>query len=332
MAGRPVVREVPGLDEAALAALTAGYPFGDYRRVARIPEAGALAYLCGTIAAAARGPRALSLVAEHADGTPAGLLVLRHIESDSEMLGMEVAGIPVLVARADHPAPRTVFDALLAELPQRIAREGYRHVSVRTDTENLPAYHALTDAGFRLMETLVTLSYDTARRGTGRCDPRAFGFDGEVRPYEPRDLDAVRALAATRFLQNRFHRDTELSPRRAGELMARWITSYCEDAADHEVWIAAEAGGGLAGFLGHGLNRELERASGVLVSGRALLAVENPRTRVGQMLSRAHTWQSRGDYKEADTQLDNYGMIKVAFNLDMDLVRTRYTFHRGYGA
>ena len=116
--------------------------------------------------------------------------------------------------------------------------------------------------------------------------------------------------------------------------MSNWARNYCEDAlrgegADHQVWVA-ESKGELTGFLGHQLNRGLERHTGVLVSGRALLAVRDARGQVGQMLSRAHTWQSRGDYKEADTQLNNYGMIKVAFNLDMDMVRTKYTFHRSF--
>ena len=96
------------------------------------------------------------------------------------------------------------------------------------------------------------------------------------------------------------------------------------------MWVAEGPGGKIAGYLGHQLNRDLERHSGKLVSGRALLAVGDQRSRVGQLLSRAHTWQSKGDYKEADTQLNNYGMIKVAFNLDMDMVRTKYTFHRSF--
>ena len=329
---RETVREVKALDPGQLEALTAGYAFGDYRRVARIPAEAALDYLRACIERAAGAGRTHLLLAEDRAGAPQGLLVLAHIPSDSELFGLEVAGLPFLLARAGHPRPRQVYDALLARLPALVERERYRHVSVRADTANLPAYHALTDADFRLMETLVTLSYDTQRRGTGTCDPADYGFDGAVRLAQPGDVPALQDLAARRFTENRYHRDADLSPERASQMMATWVASYCEDPGDHQVWVAEESGGRLAGFLGHKLNRELERTSGVLVSGRALFAVENQRTRVGQMLSRAHTWQSTGDYKEADTQLDNYGMIKIGFNLDMDLVRTRYTFHRMFDA
>lgn len=324
-----VVREVEAVAPQQLDALIADHSFGDYRRVRGITTAAALRFMTGRLGQALATPRTTTLLAEdRADGAPAGLLLLQRIAQDSELLGLEVAGLPFLLVRADHPSPREVYDALLSGLSFLARREGYVHLSARTDTENLPAYQALTDAGFRLMETLVTMSYDTERRGAGIVAPEEYDFDGVVRPATASDAAALRDIASRRFTQNRYHRDHELPDDRAGELMARWIESYREDPEDHEVWVAEGRGGEIAGFLGHGLNRELQAQSGVLISGRALLATENPRNRVGQMLSRAHTWQSRGDFKEADTQLDNYGMIKVAFNLDMDLVRTRYTFHK----
>ena len=328
MSGAPAVRRTAGVDGEVIAALTAGDPYGEWRRVPAIAPEARGAYLRARVAAAADAASAIILLAEDPDGRPAGLCLVNRVDHDSELFEREVGSLSHLVARADHPDPAAVHRALLDHLDREARGAGYRLLSVRTDTEDLAAYQALSDAGFRLIETLVTLSYDTARRGTGTVDPAAFGFDGQVRPVEPRDVPAVCDLAARRFRHNRFHRDGDLPPERVEALMARWIESYCHDPLDHGVWVAEGTGGRVAGFLGHGLNRELEDLSGVLVSGRALVAVEDPRTRVGQMLSRAHTWQSPGDFKEADTQLDNYGMIKVAFSLDMDLVRTRYTFHR----
>ena len=323
------VREVDALEPEVVLEIFREHPYDDYRRHRRIEPEAALAFLRERAEQAAGAEHCHRLLArDRTDGRPAGILLLQHLSHDSELFGRPMGGIPFLVVRADHPDPGDVLRALLLSLPYLVQREGYTHVSVRIDSADIAAYHELTDAGFRLMETLVSMAYDTERRGTGLVKPADFGFDGVVRPVEARDHDAVAEMARKRFTLNRYHLDESIPKGSAGELMARWARSYCEDEQDCQVWVAETIGGQLAGFLGHGLNRGLEKHSGILVSGRALLAVEDPRTGVGQLLSRAHTWQSPGDYKEADTQLNNYGMIKASFKLDMDMVRTKYTFHR----
>jgi hypothetical protein len=323
---QPIVQELAALTPETIAAVLRDHSFAEHRNVARVPADGAASYLRASVAAAAERAGTTRLVALDPDGRPAGLCLLQRVAADSDLLGIEVAGVPALCVRADHPAPRAVHAALAARLAEVAVRERFRHVSARTDTADLAAYQALSDAGFRLMETLVTLTHD-ARRRTGAANGLA-GY--RVRRATPADVPALRSLAARRFRQNRYHRDEDLPRERVDALMARWIESYVEDAADHEVWIAETADGRLAGFLGHALNRELERHAGVLVSGRALLAVEDPRTGVGGLLARTHVERSRGELHEADTQLDNFGMIKVAFQLGMDLTRTRYTFHRTF--
>jgi len=316
-------------DEATL--LTTGYRYGDFRRLRRVEAAGEEAYLAGALMTAAAKPRTVRLAALEPDGTLAGLLLLQALPYDTDLFGLPMAGIPFALVRPDHPEPRAVWKALVDALPRVVLREGYVHVSARVDTADLAGYHALADARFQLMETLVSMTYDTSRRGTGQIDPTEFDFDGRVRLAEERDVEQLADLSARSFTLNRYHADEHLPDKNAGVMMAQWIRNYCADPDDHEVWVAEHADGRIGGFLGHALNRSLEEHTGVLVSGRALLAVEEQRSGVGLMLSRHHTWQSRGDYKEADTQLNNYGMIKVSFNLDMDMVRTKYSFHRWFG-
>ena len=316
-------------EDAAL--LTTGHAFGDFRRLRRVDTAGEEAYLAEALLGSAAKPATLRLAARDADGRLAGLLLLQALPYDTDLFGLPMAGLPFALVRPDHPEPRAVWAALVGRLPDLVAREGYVHLSARLDTADLYGYQALADARFQLMETLVSMTYDTERRGTGTVDPAEYGFDGHVRPHRPDDVDALADLSGRAFTLNRYHADEHLPDANAGVMMAQWIRNYCADPDDHEVWVAEHADGRIAGFLGHALNRALERHTGVLVSGRALLAVEEQRSGVGLLLSRHHTWQSRGDYKEADTQLNNYGMIKVSFNLDMDMVRTKYSFHRWFG-
>ena len=326
------LRELVSLGAELVATLTEGFPFDDFRRLRSVSPEGARAHFCEELVASSAKPNTVRLVAFDLDtGHPAGLVLLQQLPYDTDLFGLSMAGIPYSLVRADHPAPRAVWSALLGELPRLVRREGYVHVSARVDSADIHAYQALTDANFRLMETLVSMTYDTERRGTEVLDPKEYGFDGIVREVEERDVEALADLASTSFTLNRYHLDEKLPHRNAGIMMAQWIRNYCADPVDHQVWVAEGPGGKLEGFLGHALNRGLERHTGVLVSGRALLAVANQRSGVGLMLSRAHTWQSRGDYKEADTQLNNYGMIKVSFNLNMDMVRTKYSFHAWFG-
>lgn len=326
------LRQVEQLSPELIASLTTGFAFDDYRRMAAIAPSAAAAYRAEQITAAGSAADTVRLVAfDISTGAPAGLLLLQRLPYDTDLFGIPMAGIPQLLVRPDHPDPESIWQALLAELPRLAQAHGYKHISTRVDSADITGYHALAAANFRLMETLVSMAHDTKRRGTGTVDPADFGFDGSVREVEQRDVEALAELASKSFGLNRYHLDKHLPERQAGHMMAQWIRNYCADQDDHQVWVAEHTGGGIAGFLGHALNRQLEKHSGVLVSGRALLAVENPRSRVGQLLSRAHTWQSRGDFKEADTQLNNYGMIKVSFNLDMDMVRTKYSFHCWFG-
>jgi hypothetical protein len=327
-----VLRELEELSFEFISALVSEYPFDDFRRLRRVDAARSLDCLAEEIEVSSRKPGTIRLCAlDAADERPAGLMLLQGLPYDTDLFGLPMAGIPYFIVRADHPAPREVRAELLGQLGALVAREGYLHVSARVDSADLHGYQALTDAKFRLMETLVSMTYDSERRGTGVVDPSEYGFDGVVREVETGDVDQLCELAGKSFNLNRYHLDEHLPGRNAGVMMSQWIRNYCEDPDDHQVWVAEGVGGKIEGFLGHALNRGLERHSGILVSGRALLAVESQRSGVGLMLSRAHTWQSRGDYKEADTQLNNYGMIKVSFNLSMDMVRTKYSFHRWFG-
>jgi len=331
----PVVRTSEALGTDELQELCAGYPFGDYRRYRSIEPQREHAHFVERVRQLCARDDVRRLVACDPDGAPAGLLLLQHLDDDSRLFGLRMAGIPIALARADHPNPRAVQRALLAGLSSLVERERVLHVSFRVDTADLAAYQEFTDAGFRLVETLVTLTHDTERRGRGVVLPAEHGFEGVLRAAEPRDLPAIEELSARAFTLNRYHLDEHLPRRDAGRLMARWARNYLElslaPERDAQVWVAETSAGRLAGFLGHRLERELERHTGVLVSGRALLAVADPRSGVGRMLSQHHVWTSSGAYKDADTQLNNYGMIKVAFDLDMELVRTKYTFHRWYG-
>jgi dTDP-4-amino-4,6-dideoxy-D-galactose acyltransferase len=118
--------------------------------------------------------------------------------------------------------------------------------------EDAATAHAAEDAGFRLMDVRVGLARRTA----------PLARDARVRPYEPDDLDPLRAIARASHGATRFYADTRFPRARADDLYDVWITRSTEGWAD--VVFVAEHEGRPAGYLS--MHAEGERASIGLVA------------------------------------------------------------------
>ena len=97
--------------------------------------------------------------------------------------------------------------------------------------------HAAEDAGYRLMDVRVGLARPSA---PAEGDPR-------VRPFEPGDLDALRAIARTSHGATRFYADPRFPRERCDDLYDVWITRSTEGWA--EIVLVAEDAGRPAGYL-----------------------------------------------------------------------------------
>ena len=94
-----------------------------------------------------------------------------------------------------------------------------------------PTAHAAEDAGFRLMDVRVGLARAAAPVA---ADPR-------VRPYEPDDLPALRAIARSSHGATRFYADPRFPDERCDDLYDAWITRAVEGWAD-AVFVAEREG------------------------------------------------------------------------------------------
>lgn len=96
--------------------------------------------------------------------------------------------------------------------------------------------HAAEEAGFRFMDVRVELTRPSETR---RPDER-------IRPFEPEDLDGLRAIARTSHRITRFYADPRFPRARCDELYETWITQSAEGWAD--AVLVAQGGGRAAGY------------------------------------------------------------------------------------
>ncbi|MEQ9491114.1 MAG: GNAT family N-acetyltransferase [Alphaproteobacteria bacterium] len=118
----------------------------------------------------------------------------------------------------DGPVYRLTGPAEAAQAVRFGQQAGAALISCRTNTD-------LSMAGFRKIETLVTLETETLLEARAPA-----GFT--VRDATPADIDSCRAIAIAELRQNRFHADPEIDNAAADALRAAWIENAIRGRAD----------------------------------------------------------------------------------------------------
>jgi ribosomal protein S18 acetylase RimI-like enzyme len=152
---------------------------------------------------------------------PAGdLLRARPEPFDSDQLGAPIARLEIEPRAAALPPAQ--LDAALGARVDGWRREGLWLVCCRVPAERPALGAALERAGFRRIETLVTLARSLAG------PPAA----SAARPAEPADLAACVEIARSAFEHDRFHADPAIPRERADALKAAWVRNGFLGRAD----------------------------------------------------------------------------------------------------
>jgi ribosomal protein S18 acetylase RimI-like enzyme len=151
---------------------------------------------------------------------------------ETEMLGMPAAQLDIEGVDNGNLSP-----AISAALDQA-ARAGTRLVSCRRPDSDIPVIGALQDAGFRVIECLVTLQCELPHR-IAKMPER-------VRLATRTDADAVAAIASSSFRHDRFHADPKVSDEAADRLKGAWARNAVNGRAD-AVFVTEDTGT-LTGF------------------------------------------------------------------------------------
>jgi len=173
----------------------------------------------------------------------------------------EFFGVPV--ARANVPA---LDRDSAAEIDGWCMERGVRCLYLLLDADDEDSAAAADAHGYRLVDVRLTLRHDLD--GVPEADPEA-----PIRQAEPRDLGALRELAARSHRDSRFYHDHGFPRERCDSLYATWI----DDAVrDPDRWVGVREVAGTA--VGYEVVRPLDAAR---IAMMEILAVDESHRREG---------------------------------------------------
>ncbi|MCX6356362.1 MAG: hypothetical protein NT045_00520 [Candidatus Aureabacteria bacterium] len=308
-------------DRERVTSLFNAYPYNDLRRYRIINRDKQVAYLCHLLDRSLGDGEAW--VAGEGDEI-AAVTAVRPLPWDSSIFGIRMGQIPFFAHRSpagSHEINRRLVEAVLDACRQN----GYSHLNIRVDTDDLALVHVLEAKGFYLVDTIVTYIHLPARGELGHFKPIF-----TTRLYRPEDRDTVLEVAreAYRGYFGRYHADPHLPKEKCDYLYQQWTEKLLVGASDLYVMLA-ERKGKIVGFLGYKTNRDILESTGVRAFGGGLGGCTSEG--LGAYLTLLETsirYQiPRHDMADMETQLNNVNIVRIYQKLNCEYARARYTFH-----
>lgn len=202
------------------------------------------------------------LVLEEEPQGVAGACAWSPLTWDSERFGFPAARLEFLLARED-----SVRRAILRTTLERSHEAGIQHLTARLDSSDMSGAHALVDAGFEMVDGILTFGL--------RIDDRMASAEvtgpAEIGLFKRDQVEGIVELASKAYQFDRFHADSALRPGVADRIHAEWLRNSCEGGAA-DVVITAARDKQVLGFVTVKLDSEIERISGVRLATIMLVA------------------------------------------------------------
>lgn len=313
-------------DEALVRRLIDSYAFKPYRAYRVWSRARQAAILGAEMDRRLATPGCIAVVA--GDGEAAVVAACRPLQWDSAFFGLSMGRLDLLL-RTPEGSAETMRSAVTA-LVDRCRDAGLVHVAARVDAADMQAVAVLEEAGFRLMDALVT--YFTHPRKEA---PTAVREVGRVRPLEPRDVESVLDITreAYRGFSGRFQIDPHLPQDRGDEFYLQWARECCAGRMADRVVVADDGQGSIHGWAS---TRRVEPTSSVggttlWVGSLGACRREKPGAYAGLIRSLAMDNFAAGDATETQTQNHNVATVRIYEAVGAKYVRGDYTFHAWLG-
>lgn len=263
------------------------------------------------------------------DGAEAvGLATLRMLPWDKQIFAKEMAAIDYLMAIGNYEERVSILDGLLSKLITRCKDLKIEHLSCRVDTADLVCIHALEEAGFKLMDIIVTYCFDFAKSSLKELE-----YPFRIRSQEEEDIEPTVALSKLSFQNyiDRFHSDPTLDNQSCDQLYAEWARNSCVGLVADQVFVA-EDNGKIVGFSTCKFHKEVNRFIDHKI-GEIVLVCVSPKARgSGVYTSFIHhglRWfREKVDFVQVVTQINNTFVQRAWSNLGFRLIGSRSTFHK----
>jgi GNAT superfamily N-acetyltransferase len=262
-------------------------------------------------------------------GVIKGLVTLERLDWDSKHFGRDIAKIGYLLASGDYIESFSTKRTLLSQLHSKCSSDEVPHVFARVDKEDLSSIHALEGRGYRLMDVLVTYSFDLKKRD--RVPPETLHT---IRPVEKAELPKLVEIALECFRDNpvatdRFHADPTLPQGKSDDLYVKWLTEYFKES--HGKILVAEMEGEPVGFNICYVDHLLEEKLGLKLGKMVLTAVKSSargKLVAVSLLNAALTWfADKVEFVETGGQVSNYAIQRAWSRAGFKIIRSQCTFH-----
>jgi hypothetical protein len=299
------------------------HPFKPYRHYRTFSRKTQEAVLEADIAATLAHPDGAVHLVDR-DGRQAAVAG-RRLAWDTGFFGVPMARIDYVIGDAS-----ALCQHALASVLDEWRAAGVHHVSARADVADIAGVHVLEQAGFRLMDALVT--YITR---PGKDLPEHVREVGAIRFLRDGDAEPLVDIArdAYRGFRGRFHLDPHVPAGRADELYVEWARQVVTGHMAEMVLVSEGGDGRLVGFLAFRRREPVSSVSGVPVFGGGLGACRRDVPGAYAGLIRAGTvWaHEHGGVAETQTQNYNFSTVRIYEAVGAHYVRGEYTLHAWLG-
>ena len=195
-----------------------------------------------------------------------------------------------------------------------LATAGRTFAYARTPTHEILTVHALESAGFRTVDTAVTLEMNSP---AVQADAKSV-----VRFAKGQDEGAVSRLAREAFEYSRFHLDPLVPRALADEIKAQWAGNYFNGQRG-DFMVVAERAGEIAGFL-----QLLKAPPDTLVIDLVAVAREHRGQGVATQMIRYAAAQCNSPARlRVGTQAANINSLRLYGKMGFAIVSTSYLLH-----
>lgn len=301
--------------------LLSTYKFNDFRTYRMLSKDDLNKYLFNQISDFIKNKNNWVVVIEE-KGEIVGLASLTYLLWDTKHFGFGMGRIGYLIVDREYIKSIQIKNQLLSILLDICKEEKIVHLSCRIDINDISSIHILERNGFKLMDTLVTFTFDRHKN--------KFPLIKElynVRKFKDKDLNVLVNVATNAFSNDRFHLDSNISNDKADALYKEWIRNSCK--RKEPVFVAVKKDRAI-GFLTYNLYEILAKITNFKIMGQGLMAVSpgNKGALISLMKATFRDVCLHYDCVEYDTRLNNYEVIRTCQRFGLDFVRAKYTFHR----
>ncbi len=253
-----------------------------------------------------------------------GLLTFSISDWDSKVFAIRMAKFGYISATGDYAQELAVKKELLAKSLEYAGAQAVKHLSIRVAADDFSSIHALESCGFKLMDNLAAYIMTKNPKIVLPEAKRWFS----VEEITKKDLEAAGNLLADRCILGHYSFDPAIPRLKVMNMYRSWLESKFRDLKNNDIFVA-KRNGRIAGCSLFSFNALLKKHTGLKTLHRVIMAVEPVATGCLFALADASIKKRRDlDFAEFETQTYNYNMMYIVQKLGMQLIRSRYTFHK----